>query len=81
MLGKYIDSAQNYAYTISQGESYHVEIPVKNSKDGNTVCTIYSHYPKKFEVFYSTDNSDVEEKEYTLLQALEEVKKYPLGQD
>lgn len=81
MLGKYIDSAQNYAYTISQGESYHVEIPVKNSKDGNTVCTIYSHYPKKFEVFYSTDNSDVEEKEYTLLQALEGVKKYPLGQD
>jgi len=81
MLGKYIDAAQQYAYTISQGESYHAEIPVKNSKDGNTICTIYSHYPKKFEISCLDDDNDSEEGEYTLLQALEEVKKYPLGQD
>lgn len=75
MLGKYIDAAQQYAYTISQGESYFAEIPVKNSKDGNTVCTIYSHYPKKFEISCLNDDNDSEEKEYTLLQALEKVQK------
>lgn len=79
MLGKYIDAAQQYAYTISQGESYYAEIPVKDSKDGNKVCTIYSHYPKKFEISYSADDSDVEEKEYSLLQALEKIQKHSLG--
>lgn len=78
MLGKYIDAAQQYAYTVSQGESYYAEIPVKNSKDGDTVGTIYSHYPKKFEISYSTDDSDEEEKEYSLLQALEEIQKHSL---
>lgn len=78
MLGKYIDVAQNYAYTISQGESYYAEIPVKNSKDGDTVGTLYSHHPKKFEISYSTDDSDEEEKEYSLLQALEEIQKHSL---
>ena len=66
---------------MSKGESYYAEIPVKNSKDGDTVGTLYSHYPKKFDISYSADDSDKEEKEYSLLQALEEVKKYPLGQD
>ena len=75
MLGKYIDAAQQYAYTISQGESYFAEIPVKDSKDGNKVCTIYSHYPKKFEISCLDDDNDGEEKEYTLLQALEKVQK------
>lgn len=79
MLGKYIDAAQQYAYTISQGESYYAEIPVKNSKDGDTVGTLYSHYPKKFEISYSTDDSDEEEKEYSLLQALEKIQKHSLG--
>ena len=79
MLGKYIDAAQQYAYTISQGESYYAEIPVKNSKDGDTVGTLYSHYPKKFEISYSADDSDVEEKEYSLLQALEKIQKHSLG--
>lgn len=78
MLGKYIDAAQQYAYIISQGESYYAEIPVKNSKDGDTVGRLYSHHPKKFEIFYSTDDSDVEEKEYSLLQALEEIQKHSL---
>lgn len=78
MLGKYIDAAQQYAYIISQGESYHAEIPVKNSKDGNTVCTIYSHYPKKFEISCLDDGNDGEEKEYTLLQALEKIQKHSL---
>lgn len=79
MLGKYIDAAQQYAYTISQGESYYAEIPVKNSKDGDTVGTLYSHYPKKFEISYSSDDSDEEEKEYSLLQALEKIQKHSLG--
>lgn len=79
MLGKYIDAAQNYAYIISQGESYYAEIPVKNSKDGDTVGTLYSHYPKKFEISHSSDDSDEEEKEYSLLQALEEIQKHSLG--
>ena len=79
MLGKYIDAAQQYAYTISKGESYYAEIPVKNSKDGDTVGTLYSHHPKKFEISYSTGDSDVEEKEYSLLQALEEMQKHSLG--
>lgn len=78
MLGKYIDAAQQYAYTISKGESYYAEIPVKNSKDGNTICTIYSHYPKKFEVSCLNDDNDSEEKEYSLLQALEEIQKHSL---
>ena len=47
MLRKYIDASQQYAYTVSQGESYFAEVPVKDSKDGNTVCTIYSHYRRK----------------------------------
>lgn len=78
MLGKYIDAAQQYAYTISKGESYYAEIPVKNSKDGDTVGTLYSHHPKKFEISYSADDSDEEEKEYSLLQALEEIQKHSL---
>lgn len=81
MLEKYIDAAQQYAYTVSQGESYHAEIPVKNSKDGDTVGRLYSHHPKKFEIFYSTDDSDVEGKEYSLLQALEKIQKHSFKED
>lgn len=81
MLGKYIDAAQNYAYIISQGESYYAEIPVKNSKDGDTVGTLYSHHPKKFEISCLDDDNDSEEREYTLLQALEKVQKVSFFQD